>query len=70
LTRGFLLIIGFGAAAIAGYVFLTGVDPATWLGQSAPDQLRSEPESHGEIDEKSRERLRTILREADKAPSD
>ena len=70
MTRGLLLIIGFGAAAIAGYVLLAGADPATWLGQTSPDQQSSEPESHDEIDVESRERLRTILREADKAPSD
>lgn len=70
MTRGLLLIIGFGAAAIAGYVLLVGGDPAKWLGKPSPDQPGSEPESHGEIDAESRERLRTILREADKVPSD
>ena len=70
MTRGLLLIIGFGAAVIAGYVLLVGSDPATWLGKPSPDQLSTESESHGEIDAESRERLRTILREADKAPSD
>lgn len=64
-----LLIIGLGAAAIAGYVVLSGVDLKTLLASSAAPARPAEPaQEHDQIDEKSRERLRAILREADAAP--
>ena len=69
LTRVLLLIIGLGAAAIAGYVVLSGVDLKTLLASSAAPARPAEPaQEHDQIDEKSRERLRAILREADAAP--
>lgn len=69
LTRALFLITGLGAAAIAGYVLLSGVDLKTLLASSAAPTgpAESMPE-HDQIDEKSRERLRAILREADAAP--
>lgn len=70
MTRGLFLIIGLGAAALAGYVLLTGVDLAALLGQSSSVQSQPTPPSHDEIDDESRQRLRAILREADKNVSD
>ena len=69
LTRALFLIAGLGAAAIAGYVLLSGVDLKTLLASSAePARPAESVQEHDQIDEESRERLRAILREADAAP--
>ena len=68
MTRALFLIIGLGAAAIAGYVVLSGVDLKTLLApQAVPARPAESMQEHDQIDEESRERLRSILREADTA---
>lgn len=67
--RWLVLAFGLGIAAIAGWSLLSGIDAGGPTNAAARESQSASPHadsSHAEIDEASRDRLRAILREADR----
>ena len=68
MKRWLVLALGLGIAAVAGWAVLTGVDAGGGASVSPPKPPVEG--AHSEIDQASRDQLRSILREADREASD